>query len=509
MNIIYTLTALVVGALLTYLIMRLKQEKQSSKLLRSQERLTTELQNEQEENSRLTEELLSAKKEMDALEEENMQLSNAKTRIHAILEANQDQSQELKSEIEELQRRYEGLQKSLTEASARYAQLKAEYTALQEKFDERKKESEEMQRIMLSQFRNMASDIMDEKSRAFKEMSCENLKTILEPLNRDIEGFKKQVIQCYDIENKERASLQEQIKQLAIQNEAMQRETIKLSTTLRGSTKIQGDWGEMILLNILRQSGLREGEDFEIQKTVDTQGDNRRPDAILHFPNHSDLIIDSKVSFKAYDNYMNAESDVARQHFARQHLESISNHIDALAHRDYSSHNIQSLEFVIMFIPIESMFLLALDEARSQGKNLWNDAYDKRIIIMTPTNLVMTVRMLQDMWRQQRLETNIRAIKERAEKIYIKFASFVSDIDEVQQHLNQAVASCQKASNRLTTGKDNLFLQFEKMRNLGLEPNLSKRNMRTIKRLRQNSGITDETADETKNLQPENDNDNE
>lgn len=504
MNIvIYILVAFAVGALLTYLFMRLKQERHNSNMVRNQERLATELQNKQDENNRLTNELSLVKNEANSLEEDNQRLSNDNTRLHTMLEANQQQSQELKNEVVQLEQRYESLQKSLTDATAQYAQLKAEYAALQEKLDERKKETEEMQKLMLSQFKNMASDIMDEKTRVFKEMSGENLKTILEPLNRDIEGFKKQVTQCYDIENKERSSLQQQIKQLAEQNEMMRREADKLSSALRGGTKVQGDWGEMILLNILQQSGLREGEDFEIQKTVDAAGDNSRPDAILHFPNHSDLIIDSKVSFTAYDNYMNAESDEDRRRYARLHLESVYNHIRELERRDYSSRNKLSPEFVIMFIPIESMFLLALDEARNQGKNLWNEAYQKRIIIMTPTNLVLAVRMLQDMWRQQRLESNIKAIKERAEKMYAQFASFASDIEGVRQHLNAAVASCDSASARLTSGNDNLLLQFEKMRGLGLEPKVPQKAQKNWKTLQSAAGVTDEPSNE-KALQPDN-----
>ena len=152
------------------------------------------------------------------------------------------------------------------------------------------------------------------------------------------------------------------------------------------------------------------------------------------------------------------------------HLDSVYNHVRQLAERDYPSRSKLSYDFVIMFIPIESMFLLALDEARAQGRNLWNEAYERRVIIMTPTNLVLAVRLLQDMWRQQRLEANIRAIKERAEKMYVQFASFATDIEAVRQSLSSALDSCDSARRRLTTGNDNLILQFEKMRRLGLEP---------------------------------------
>ena len=457
MNIyLYIIIALLVGVVVTYLFMRLRCEKMVSELQRIHDRVQLELQ--------------VAKEEAQRLREENVQKHNVNN----------------------------SLEMELSAVNNSYIRLQAEYNALQEKLETQKGELEQMHKVMLSEFKVMASDIMDEKNKAFKEMSGENLKTILEPLNRDIEGFRKQVSECYQAENKERTSLQEQIRQLAEQNEKMRREADKLSSALRGGTKVQGDWGEMILYNILQQSGLREGVDYEIQKSVNAAGDNKRPDAILHFPNHNDLIIDSKVSFTAYDNYMNASNEEEQRFFAKKHLESVNNHIQQLGERNYSDRNKDSYDFVVMFIPIESMFLLALDEARAQNRNLWNDAYERRIIIMTPTNLVLAVRLLQDMWRQQRLEANIRAIKERAEKMYSQFVSFATDIDAVRQHLEAATASCASARHRLMKGNDNLILQFEKMRQLGLEPKIVNKTavQKSWKLLQEEAGASDLSAQE-------------
>ena len=468
--IIYVLIALVVGVVVTFLAMRLRYDKGVSEQVRTADRLLAELQAAQGELARVKGELAEARASLAQLDAENDTLRNTMARLDAEKRAVEQRNAEQAQLLEQASKRCDELLLDITACKEQKARIDAEYNALQEKLDTQKVEMEKLHKLSLEQFKNMASDIMDEKTRAFKEMSGENLKTILEPLNRDIEGFKKQVTECYETENKERTSLQEQIRQLAQQNEQMRREADKLSSALRGGTKVQGDWGEMILHNILQQSGLREGEDFEVQKSVDAVGDNKRPDAVLHFPNHNDLIIDSKVSFTAYDSYMHADTDEARKQHARQHLDSVYNHVRQLAERDYSSRNKLSYDFVIMFIPIESMFLLALDEARAQGRNLWNEAYERRVIIMTPTNLVLAVRLLQDMWRQQRLEANIRAIKERAEKMYVQFASFATDIDAVRQSLSSALDSCDSARRRLTSGNDNLILQFEKMRRLGLEP---------------------------------------
>ncbi len=467
--IIYALIALAVGCVVTYLIMRLRGERVRAVLIGERERLVAELEATRNESTRL-EDLLSAQVEVaKRLELENSMLSNSVSRLEAEKEAAELRYNELSERCQQTDVRNNTLTNDLSDMRAQYVRLQSEYDALQRQLDEHKKAVEQLNQQMLLQFKTMASDIMDEKTRSFKQMSGESLKTILEPLNRDLEGFRKQVSECYDTENKERSKLQQQIDDLVKMNNEMRREADKLSSALRGGTKVQGDWGEMILLNILQQSGLREGEDFEIQKTVEAAESNKRPDAILHFPNHTDLYIDSKVSFTAYDCYMNATTDEERKMYARQHLDSVYNHVRMLAARDYTANSTKSMEFVIMFMPIESMFMLALDEARASGKNLWNEAYQKRVIIMTPTNLVLAVRMLQDMWRQHRLEANIRAIKERAEKMYSQFVLFATDLDAVRISLDKAVSACSSARNRLTSGRDNLMVQFDKMRSLGID----------------------------------------
>lgn len=466
--ILYIVVSLVAGLAVGALLMRVSQSGTTREKLRAE----LDLQVERNRNGELLAELQACKAVVERLQEEVRGLSSEKSRLEAEGRALTEKYNEKNELCKQYADDITALRREADEAHAARIRLDADYRALQEKLETQKAEIEKLHEQTLTQFKVMASNIMDEKSKAFKELNGESLKTILDPLNRDIESFKKQVAQCYETEAKERTSLQEQIRQLTMQNEAMRREADKLSTALKGGSKVQGDWGEMILLNILRQSGLREGADFEVQKTVDAQGDNSRPDAVLHFPNQGDMIIDSKVSFTAYDNYMNASTDEQRRRYARQHLESVYGHIAELSRKDYPARNNRSPEFVIMFIPIESMFMLALDEARAQGKNLWHDAYAKRVIIMTPTNLVLAVRMLQDMWRQQRLEANIRAIKERAEKIYTQFINFAVDIDAVRANLDKALASCDSARRRLTSGNNNLIGQFERMRHLGLEPKL-------------------------------------
>lgn len=497
MNIyLYIVIALLAGVVVTYLLMRLRSEKLLAEQVRINDRRQLELQASQEEARRLNDELVQARNVNNSLEMELSAVNNNHIRLQAEKRALEQHCDKLVTSLDEAARRNNSLQNDVADARQQYVQLQAEYKALKEKLETQKEELDRMHKLMLSEFKVMASDIMDEKNKAFKEMSGESLKSILEPLNKDIDSFRKQVAQCYDVENKERSSLQEQIRQLAEQNEKMRREADKLSSALRGGTKVQGDWGEMILYNILQQSGLREGVDYEIQKSVNAEGDNKRPDAILHFPHHNDLIIDSKVSFTAYDNYMNARTEEEQRHYARQHLESVNNHIRQLGERNYAGRNKDSYDFVVMFIPIESMFLLALDEARTQGRNLWNEAYERRIIIMTPTNLVLAVRLLQDMWRQQRLEANIRAIKERAEKMYTQFVSFATDIDAVRQSLDAAVASCESARHRLMRGNDNLILQFEKMRQLGLEPKVMSKAavQKSWKLMQDEAGVSDAFA---------------
>lgn len=492
-TIVYVLIALFAGVVATYLVMRMLYDKRLNDGVRELERAKIEGEMLRNDVQRVSDELVQTRNHVGRLEMEKNSLDIMVTRLETEKSAVTERCQQLADAVARSSEQYNETIQQLTDEKTRYATLQVEYQTLQEKLVSHKSEMEKLNDVMLLKFRDIASSIMDEKTRTFKDMSRENLKTILEPLNRDIEGFKKQVERCYETESRERTSLQEQIKQLAQQNETMRREADKLSSALRGGTKVQGNWGEMILQNILQQSGLREGIDFDIQKTVDAVGDNKRPDVILHFPNHNDLIIDSKVSFTAYDKYMNAENDDERRIYAAEHLASVVNHIDGLAKRDYSSSSSKAYDFVIMFMPIESMFMLAIDQARNQGKNLWNDAYAQRIIIMTPTNLLLTVRMLQDMWRQHDLETNIRAIKTRAEKMYNQFVLFASDIEAVRTSLDSAVGACDNARKRLTWGNDNLILQFEKMRALGLDPKTpSKQARNSWKKLQEDAGVTDD-----------------
>ncbi len=491
---IYITIAAILGGCITALIMSLRESRKHTEQLRREDRLVADLQQCREEIERMVTCAEKADANIVKLQSDNNLLSESNTKFRVENDALRQRCEELVNEIQQYREQSNVLQENMAGEVARRVKIEAEYNSLQEKLDTQKSEIEKLHEQTLNSFKLLASNVMEEKTRTFKEMSSESLKTILDPLNRDIENFKKQVNQCYEIENRERTTLQEQIRKLSEQNEKMRSEANRLSSTLRGNTRVQGDWGEMILSNILCQSGLREGEDYEIQKTVDAQGDNSRPDAILHFPNHSDLIIDSKVSYTAYDNYMHAESDEQRKVFARQHLDSVYAHIKELQSKAYSTRNKNAADFVIMFIPIESMFMLAIDEARAMGRNLWNDAYSKQIIIMTPTNLVLAVRMIQDMWRQEHLKNNIQAIKERAEKMFTQFVSFATDIDAVRKNLDDAVRSCDSARSRLVSGKDNLILQFDKMSRLGIERRIvaKKAVQSSWKTLQEEAGVTEE-----------------
>lgn len=493
-EVLFVIIGLVVGVVVAYLYLRLRSERERGEQLRASERATAELQQAIQELERVNGELVQSRQAVERLEGELAAERGMNVKLATEKENLTERVGEASQQLTDLAARSKELSEELTRTTMQFTRLQAEYKALQGQLDNYEQEQGKRDEMMLSQFKNLASEIMDEKSKTFKEMSGESLKSILDPLNRDIDGFRKQVAQCYDEDNKGRAALQSMLTALKEQNEKVQREADKLSSALRGGTKVQGDWGEMILLNILQQSGLQQGRDFEIQKAVDDPNENKRPDAVLHFPNHNDLIIDSKVSFTAYDAYMNATDENDRATYARQHLRSVTTHIEQLAARDYASFNKKSHNFVIMFIPIESMFMLALDEARVQGRNLWNEAYDKRIIIMTPTNLVLAVRMLQDMWRQESLRNNIEKIKERAEKMYAQFASLASDMESVRLHIKNALSSCDSAVGRLTTGNDNLMSQFEKMQKLGLQPKVAKGAQKNFKALRARAGVEDDAT---------------
>lgn len=311
------------------------------------------------------------------------------------------------------------------------------------------------------QFRQLASDILQERSSALDQRNEEALK----PLREDLKRFGEQVQKTYTEEARERFSLERVIKELMERSQQVSQEANQLTKALRGDAKVQGDWGEMILDNILEMSGLRSGEEYFTQQEVrDEEGNRLRPDVVVKYPNGGFMVIDSKVSLTAYTVYVTAEDDLEREAAALRHLESVRRHIDELSRKSYSDLIEGSPDFVLLFIPNEPAYNLAMQ----LNPQLWMDAYRKRIVLINGTNLIAALRMAQDMWQRDRQISNVENIVQEAGKLYDKFVSYTETLLEAEKKMQAASASLSKARNQLTDGRGNLVGRLQKLSKMGV-----------------------------------------
>ncbi len=298
--------------------------------------------------------------------------------------------------------------------------LLSENSVLKEKLLFQKKEIEHLHRQTTLQFESIAQKLLEEKSERFTAANKQNIDAILQPLNENIERFKKQVEETYDKESKIRFSLDERIRELMLQTNKISTEANNLANALKTNHKKQGDWGELILENILQKSGLVKNREYRTQSNLVTNdGKNVRPDIIIDLPNNRSIIVDSKVSLNAYDGYCNTDSTEEQTIYLNNHLKALRLHIDELSAKNYND-LIDGLDFTMLFIPIEPAYLLALQS----DTNLWNDAYKKRILLISPTNLIACLKLISDLWNKDKQDKSAQKIVKQAEKIYEKTVLF-------------------------------------------------------------------------------------
>ena len=357
------------------------------------------------------------------------------------------------------------LQEDYQRSNISNAQNEQKIKNLQEKLDLQKVEIENIQKTFQTNFENLANKILHEKSEKFTEINKKNIAQILEPLGQNIINFKKQVADTYDKDSKERLVLQEQIKNLFEHTNKVSSEANNLASALKGNSKKQGNWGEMILETILQQSGLQRDVHYFKEKSFNNQdGQNLRPDFQIHLPDNRLIIADSKVSLIAYNKFCESVNDNESQKFLDEHLKSVKNHIDTLAEKKYDELE-TSLDFTMMFMPIEPAYLLAIQA----DKNLWAYAYSKRILLVSPTNLIACLKIIDDLWKRELQSKNAMAIVNRGEKLYHKFISFTESLLEIGKKLDSSKESYEHALKQLKDGNGNLVSQAEKLKNLGLK----------------------------------------
>ncbi len=346
----------------------------------------------------------------------------------------------------------------------------------EQRLEQQRREAEEMHRRMVAEFENLSNRIFQAKAEDFSRLNAERLDTLLRPLTDNLKDFRARVEQVCNDGAKERFSLAERIKELVELNKRLGEDADNLARALKGDAKVQGDWGEMLLERLLQASGLVEGEHYVRQEflrdergavlTGEESGQRMQPDVVVRFPDDKEMIIDSKVSLTAYAAYAAAVDRTARDAALKAHLRSVRAHVDELSRKDYSRYDSKAPDFVMMFVPVEGAYLLAIQN----DERLWEYAYNKKVVLMSPTNLISALRLSLDLWRREDQVKNVEAIVRRGTALYEKVASFADTFLSVGDKLAAARQSYDKALGQLTEGNGSVIRQTELLGKMGLNP---------------------------------------
>ena len=355
----------------------------------------------------------------------------------------------------------------VTERTALEEQLRermVEVATLRTRIEQSESEREKMEEQFKAQFRNLANDILGEQSRHFRQTNKDEIDKLLKPFRDNITDFRERVERIYSSENEQRGALRNELENLMKLNARITAETANLTQALKGNSKVQGDWGEMILDSILDNSNLIRGIHYDTQLNIkDAEGNNLRPDVVLYLPEGKQIVIDSKVSLTAYIDYTAAEDADSRQRHLAAHIASVRQHVKELGSKEYQR-LLQSPDFVIMFVPNEPAFLTALQSDNA----IWSDAYDRKVIISSPTNLFALLKLVDDLWKRNDQSKNTADIVTYGTKLYEQLVAFVTALESVGQSLEKAQSSYDEAYKRLCTGNDNIIRSGERLRKLGL-----------------------------------------
>lgn len=392
--------------------------------------------------------------------------SNAeKSNLEGQLTSQNNQLSELKITLQNLQIEKQKVQTEKEEFAILLAKKENDFDNLLERNKEQKQEVNELQEKFSKEFENLANKILEEKTQKFTEQNKENLKNILSPLQDKILHFEKKVEDTHKESIDYHAALRQQILGLREMNAQMSKETINLTKALKGDSKMQGNWGELVLERVLEKSGLEKGREYEVQQSFTSEDGGRiLPDVIINLPDGKKMVVDSKVSLTAYERYVNEEDDVQQNIYLKEHVNSVKRHVEQLSDKRYQDiYHMESPDFVLLFIPIEPAFALALQE----DLNLYNKAFEKNIVIVTPSTLLATLRTIDSMWTNQKQQENAIEIARQAGALYDKFEGFVSDLIKIGKKMDEAKVEYSSAMNKLTEGKGNLVISAEKLKKMG------------------------------------------
>nr|WP_264754697.1 DNA recombination protein RmuC [Mangrovitalea sediminis] len=373
---------------------------------------------------------------------------------------------ELQRERDSWQEKCAGIEGALSAERVKTRELEVTLEEERRSTAEKLRLLEQNREALKQEFENLANRIFDQKSERFSEQSKNHLSSLLNPFRDQLADFRKRVDDVYTNETRDREALRGEIKSLQELNRQITEEASNLTKALRGDKKIQGNWGELILEKVLERSGLRKGVEYDTQGSYrDHDGQLLRPDVVVHLPDERHIIIDSKVSLEAYQAYVGAETDELRDQALRAHVEAVRSHIRSLSEKDYSQlHGLHSPDFVLMFMPIEPAFVAAFQ----YDEKLFADAFERKIVVVTPTTLLATLRTIENIWRYERQSQNARQIADRAGAVYDKLRVFVEHMERLGQQLHTAQGSFDQAMNTLTRGRGNLISQANRFVELGV-----------------------------------------
>ncbi|EIV8643980.1 DNA recombination protein RmuC [Vibrio parahaemolyticus] len=435
-----------------------------------EQQLVSEKQLHQQQLEQVKQSLADAQQELDELDNERDKAAFEVRQSHGKLmaameklryfEAVKQERQQYFDELGQMREQKSRLETQLREQQARHEQINqanAEKLQILEQAEVRLKQ----------QFEHLANQLFEEKTAKVDLQNRQSLEGLLSPLKEQLEGFKKQVNDSFSQEAKERHTLVHELKNLQRLNEQMTREAVNLTQALKGDNKQQGSWGEVVLARVLAESGLREGHEYETQVNLQSEAGKRyQPDVIVHLPQNKQVVVDSKMALVAYERYFNAETDAERDRALNAHLTALRAHIKGLSMKDYHKlKGIQSLDYVLMFIPVEPAFQVAIQADPS----LIKDAMEQNIILVSPTTLLVALRTIDNLWRNERQNENAKLIAQRATKLYDKLRLFIDDMEGLGGALDRANQTYQGAMNKLATGRGNVIRQAESFRQLGVE----------------------------------------
>ncbi|MGD1450585.1 MULTISPECIES: DNA recombination protein RmuC [Vibrio harveyi group] len=435
-----------------------------------EQQLSSEKQLHQQQLEQVKQNLSDAQQELDELDDERDKAAFEVRQTHGKLmaameklryfEAVKQERQQYFDELGQMREHKSRLETQLREQQARHEQINqanAEKLQILEQAETRLKQ----------QFEHLANQLFEEKTAKVDMQNRQSLEGLLSPLKEQLEGFKKQVNDSFSQEAKERHTLVHELKNLQRLNEHMTREAVNLTQALKGDNKQQGNWGEVVLARVLAESGLREGHEYQTQVSLQNEAGKRyQPDVIVHLPQNKQVVVDSKMALVAYERYFNAENDIQREQALSDHLAALRAHIKGLSLKDYHQlKGIQSLDYVLMFIPVEPAFQVAIQADPSLVK----DAMEQNIILVSPTTLLVALRTIDNLWRNERQNENAQLIAERAAKLYDKLRLFVDDMEGLGGALDKANQTYQGAMNKLATGRGNVIRQAESFKQLGVE----------------------------------------